>query len=171
MKSVVQISLIAGLTTILSACGWQLRGQIDLGSDIGSLYVSSPDSDLQRELKQALSRNNVKISESNSDADYNLKLQAMRFDRRTAAVGSQVLAAEYELNMQVSYQISQLKTEAGQKPYADQTQASTIRSYAYDPNNALGKDQEERQLRREMRGEIIQQILRRLALISQNNEG
>lgn len=170
MKSVVRISFITGFIILMSACGWQLRGQIALGTDIGSIYVSSPDADLERELKQALSRNNVMLSESNSGADYNLKLQSMRFDRRTAAVGSQILAAEYELNMQVSYQIAQLKTEQGQKPYTDQAQASTIRSYSYDPNNALGKDQEERQLRREMRGEIIQQILRRLALIGQNND-
>ncbi|GAA6154451.1 LPS assembly lipoprotein LptE [Pseudoteredinibacter isoporae] len=170
MKSLVQVSLMTGLLLLVSACGWQLRGHVALGQDIGTLHVSSPDAELLRDLKQALRRNDITLSESNADADYNLSLQAMRFDRRTAAVGSQILAAEYELNMQVDYQIAQLKTAESQKPYVDGARASTIRSYAYDPNNTLGKDQEERQLRREMRSEIVQQILRRLALISQNNE-
>ncbi|MBB6522936.1 LPS assembly lipoprotein LptE [Pseudoteredinibacter isoporae] len=170
MKSFVQVSMITGLVLLMAACGWQLRGQVELGKDIGTLYVSSPDAELLRDLKQALRRNDIALSDSNAEADYNLSLQTMRFDRRTAAVGSQILAAEYELNMQVDYQIAQLKTEEGKKPYVDGARASTIRSYAYDPNNTLGKDQEERQLRREMRSEIVQQILRRLALISQSNE-
>jgi len=168
MRLFMRSALVLSIITLLTACGWQLRGQVDLAADIGSLQISSSDEELLRDLKKALLRNNITLSDS--DPDYRLNLEKMRFDRRTASVGSQILAAEYELNMQVAYQISQVKYKEGDKPYLDSARASTIRSYAYDPNNTLGKDQEERQLRREMRNEIVQQILRRLALISQQNE-
>ncbi|MCV6615845.1 MAG: LPS assembly lipoprotein LptE [Cellvibrionaceae bacterium] len=153
--------LLITLLALLSACGWQLRGQETLGLNIGKLYVSSSDTELLNDLKAALKRSGVELSPGMSEADYHLLLAPNRFERRTAAVGSQILAAEYELTMQLRYQIAQ----NADKPYLDKAKAHTIRSYAYDPNNTLGKAQEERILRREMRADLIAQIMRRLALI------
>lgn len=163
-RPVVLASLL--LVSLLTACGWQLRGQVSLGPEIGKLYAHGGDKQLLRELKAALKRNDIVLSDRISGSDYSLQLQPLRFDRRTAAVGSQILAAEYELSMQLAYRIDQ-QTD---KPYRDQAKANAIRSYSYDPNNTLGKDQEERILKREMRSDIIQQIMRRLALIKNDSE-
>lgn len=159
----LNIIIMALSITLVSACGWHLRGQVDLGPELGKLYVSGNDSHLLRELKSSLQRNGVELIDNGKKADFRLSLSPMSFDRRTAAVGSQILAAEYELNMRVDYRIAQ--QSSSEKPYQDASRAATIRSYSYDPNNTLGKDQEERILRKEMRADMIQQILRRLALV------
>lgn len=166
MKKLITAVLITALTTtLLSACGWHLRGLSSIPINLDSVYVSAEDSHgaLITELQRALVSSKVAVAQGSADAQYTVQLSNERSDRRTVSVGSNALAAEYELNMSVNYRIL---NQAGDI-VSPMITASTFRSYTFDINAVVAKAEEERLIQQEMRNNLVQQILRRLQFISQ----
>ena len=159
MKKLITVLLT---TSLISACGWHLRGNINLPQDLNSLHVVSQDqySELTRDLKEVISKNNITLSDSTS-ADYSIELLEERNQRRAASVGGNGLASEYELTLEVDYTISR-----GDQLLLPKTTARATRSYDYDQNQVLGSNQEQQVIERELRFELLQNILRRLRFTS-----
>lgn len=166
MKKLITVVLISALTTtLLSACGWHLRGFSSVPINLDSVYVTAEDSHgaLITELKRALASSKVNVPQSSSDAQYTLQLSNEKADRRTVSVGNDALAAEYELNMSADFRILNQAGEIVSPPIT----ATTFRSYTFDLNAVVAKAEEERLIEREMRNNLVQQMLRRLQFISQ----
>lgn len=162
MKKLI-IAFIA--TTMVSACGWHLRGSSSIPLDISSVYVTAEDSygSLVSTLKQSLASNQVANAENSSDAQYTVILSNEQHDRRTVSVGNDALAAEYELSLSVDYVIQ----DGEGKTLSTKSTASSLRAYDFDRNAVVAKSEEERLILSEMRNNVVQQILRRLRFISQ----
>lgn len=166
MKKLITAVLISAMaTTLLSACGWHLRGSSSIPMNLDSVYVTAEDRHgaLITELQRALISNEVALAKSSTDAQYSLQLSNEKVDRRTVSVGHNALAAEYELNMSVDFRILNPAGEI----IAPMITASTYRSYTFDINAVVAKAEEERLIEREMRNNLVQQILRRLHFVSQ----
>jgi LPS-assembly lipoprotein len=148
------------LISMVSACGWQLRGATTLPNDLTSLYVSAEDAHgaLITEIKQQLKANKVMAATSASAAPYTLAILEEESDRRTAGVGSDALTSAYEITLKAEYEI---RSQNG-AVLAPATTATTTRTYNYSASNASSAVQEEAILLREMRRDIARQMLRRL---------
>lgn len=155
-------------TCLLSACGWQLRGAMNMPLDIDNVYVAAQDTHgtLVHTLTRALESNNVAVSDTASDSQYRILLSNEKQDRRTVSVGTDALASEYELSMSVDYVI---QNRVGEN-LTEQTTASAFRAYDFDRNAVVAKNEEERLILNEMRSNLVQQILRRLRFVSQAPE-
>ena len=162
MNKLITSCLIA-LT--LSACGWHIRGAIDLPKDLSQLYISAVDSKgaLMTELRQLLKTNRVSLVDDETQANYSLNILEETKDRRSAGVGGDALSSSYELTLKAIYEI-RLKNSLE----TTKATAISVRSYNYNPKSINSATQEEILLDQEMRRELAQQMLRRLNAVVTN---
>ena len=146
------------ITSLLTACGFQLRGQTDIASDLAQLSVTGDDLSFARDLRKALSDTGIEIRD---DAPYRLKLVALAQD---AGQHSRSSAGSYEslLTLTVTYQ---LETDDGLKLF-DSMQLSNERYVTRDQNQTNAARNEERIIFRELRQDLIMTTVRRVAGIS-----
>lgn len=148
------------LVSLVSACGWHLRGQVDLPVSLRILNLDTQNisATTGKLLTQSLLSNGVTLSE---DAPYTLKMLSETNDRRTLAVSSNAKASEYELTQTLNFEV--LNDEGmSVSPPMDVTSYRTLQ---YDANAEIGKAQEEQNLRREMQQANAYQVLLRLKAI------
>ena len=161
IANLLQVGLMLSL---ISACGWHLRGATDLPDNLSSLYVTAEDAHgaLITEIKRMLEASNVTLAESSGDAPYSLVILEERTERRTAGVGSDALTSAYQVTLSVDYEIRSSQNQL----LSPMTTASTSRTYDYNAANASSSEQEEALLLREMRRDISLQMLRRVQLVT-----
>jgi LPS-assembly lipoprotein len=152
--------LVIGLATLLSACGFQLRGTGDVELALKELDVSARNAygDTVTELREALQNSGVKVYPG---AEYHLILAREDDKRRAASFNSTARTAEYEVTKTVEYEIR------GSKDMLLMSNKLSVRSiYAQDDNNLIGSDEEAKTLQREQRRELIQQLVQNLRQIT-----
>ncbi|TPH14676.1 LPS assembly lipoprotein LptE [Litorilituus lipolyticus] len=157
-----KVSLIAILfISLLSSCGFQLRGDYLLDDELQTLYVSSSDvhGELTRLLKLHLVRNQVKVVKQSQQDVPELRLVSDKLDRRTLSVFPNGQVAEYELIYSVHYQLRFSNQDAQNFRF------ELYRDYQDDPNLALAKSRELSLLLSEMRTSAADKILRDMARI------
>ena len=89
--------LVIGLATLLSACGFQLRGTGDVQFALKELDVSARNAygETVNQVREVLQNNDVRVYPG---APYSLVLSNEQENRRAASFTSSARTAEYELN-------------------------------------------------------------------------
>jgi LPS-assembly lipoprotein len=149
------------LVSLLSSCGFHLRGDYLLSDELQTLYVSSSDvhGELTRLVKQHLSHNQVKVLKSKKAKVPELRIMSDTLDRRTLSVFENGQVAEYELIYAVYYQLR----FANEEPQNFRFELN--RDYQDDPSLALAKSRELSLLLSEMRTSAADKILRDMARV------
>lgn len=152
-------SLLA--VSLLTGCGFKLRGDYLLPEELSTLYVSSSDpyGELTRIVKKHLSVNQVDIIEQRTANIPELRILKDKLDRRTLSLFENGQVAEYELTYTVRYEVRYNDKENQEFMF------EVDRNYQDNPDRALAKSRELTLLRTEMRNEAASQILRNLATI------
>ena len=153
-KTLISLFLIS----LLTACGWHLRGQANLPASLRILDVSMQAADFttQKLLKQALQSNGVTIS---ADASYRLHIVSDKASKRTLTVTSSAKASSYELKQVLSYQLFNEEGLALMVP----TSITSYRTQEYDADATIAKANEEQTLRIELKRDNVNKLLKRLA--------
>ncbi len=149
---------------MLQACGFHPRGSITELSDPGSIFIdASRDSTLTTELQKALSERAFRIATNRDDADIWLRLTGEQQIQRIVSLQSTGRVSEFELSHSVNMLIAQAEEDQEIAYDAEQSpnRVEVIREYTYDTRGILGKENEARTLRGEMREELIRQIVLR----------
>lgn len=159
-KNVIRISILTFLVTLLSACGFHLRGQVDLpvGLRILNLDAQAAETMTQNLLRQSMLSNGVTLSK---DAPYTLKIISESGNRRVLSVTSNAKASEYELTQNLSFKLLDANGEA----VSEELNITSYRTLQYDADAEIGKAQEEANLRREMKQNNAYNVLIRLKAI------
>ena len=153
--------VILGLLCFLSACGFQLRGSG--GTSLPEswhkmhLITSNPNGELSRELQSSFSAYGVQWLER-EEANYLINIGPEKIKHRNLSINAQARASEIELTL--STQFSVLDAQGAE--VIELSTASVVKQMENDPRNVVGKAEEVRILRAEMRTELIQQIMRRI---------
>lgn len=161
-KKALQLVLFAfTLSSLLSACGFHLRGNYLLADELQTIYVSSSDihGELTRLVKQHLTRNQVKVLNHSQKDIPELRILQDKLDRRTLSIFPNGQVAEYELIYSVHYQLR----FAGKDP--QNFRFELYQDYQEDPNLALAKSRELSLLLSELRVKSADKILRDMASI------
>ena len=156
-----RLTAVLTLVSLLSACGFHLRGDYLLSDELQTLYVSSSDvhGELTRLVKQHLSRNQVKVLKHKNAQVPELRIMSDKLDRRTLSVFENGQVAEYELIYAVHYQLRFTDEEAQNFHF------ELNRDYQDDPSLALAKSRELSLLLSEMRTSAADKILRDMARV------
>ena len=152
--------LLLIITLIISGCGWQLRNSEIVASSLGTVYLSSKigDTALTKELRRAISIYGVSIGNTKAESNYIVVIVDFRQNSRIASINSRGRVAEYQLNEDVDFYI----TDADDKQILSLSTASVERVYEFREEDILASSNEEKRILKEMRGEIVRQILNRL---------
>lgn len=153
--------LLTALLLITTACGFHLRGQVDLPVALRILNLDAQQADplTQNLLRQSLLSNGVTLS---NDAPYTLQILNEKGDRRVLTVTSNAKASEYELIQSLSFKL----LDAKGRDASDELNITTYRTLQYDASAEIGKAQEEANLRREMKQYNAYNVLLRLKAVN-----
>jgi LPS-assembly lipoprotein len=153
---------LSAMLMCLAGCGFQLKGSdsassnAKLGGMTLQLISSQPRSELTREMSRALSATGLILLEE-GDATLTLVLQPEQFTQRNVSLTAQARAAELELTLFTDFTLKQRESDP------IEARATVIRQMLNDPRNVVGKTEEMRLLREEMRRDLADQIARRVS--------
>jgi len=158
-----RIALLSGFALMLAACGFQLRGSYNLPFD--SIYIDKPDYD---ELAAALKRSirasgNTRIAGNTKEAQVTLKVVADSQAKNILSIGSDGRVREFQLVRTFGFRVID---SAGQD-WITPAQIIITRDISFNDTQVLSKESEEALLWRDMQGDMVQQIMRRLAVAKQ----
>jgi LPS-assembly lipoprotein len=159
--------LALGLTVLLSACGFHLRGSN--GSfmlPFATMYIGLPDTSplaigLKRYIR-AIGSTEVVNTKDGADAVLEVLTDPERNRTKTIlSLNSSGRVQEYQLGYSINFRVLD---KAGNQLLAP-TSISLVRPITFDESQVLAKETEEAALYRDMRNDMVQQIMRRLAAI------
>jgi len=158
--------LLLPITFLLGACGFHLRGPIELPQQLSPLYfqVQSADQILSRELEILLQTNKVVLAESEKEAAAVLAIIRTTKQRRVLSVDSSGRVQEYELSYLVQYNLKIGKTINIEKTL------HLKRDLLFDPTSVLAVGLESETLYKDMASDSARLILRQLQAAVTNIE-
>lgn len=156
----MSLSLVLGLLS-LNGCGFALRGPVSF--PFTSIYVGFPDnSPLGGELKRNIRANGkTLISTDAGNADVALEILSESREKTILSLNEQGRVREYNLTYNLRFRV---KDKAG-KEVLPSTTISLKRNISFNETQVLAKEAEEALLYRDMQSDLVQQMMRRLAVV------
>jgi len=169
---VLSMTIVLLAATLLSACGFQLKGAATY--PFTSVYVQRPTyfgvttinvagtaAPIVPDVILSLTTNGIAIKEKIEDADFAIRFLQVFFDKRVLSLSGGGRAREFELEYRVRYEFVDAKGRAWGEP----GEITIRRDFSFAESQALAKEAEETQLIRDMQLDAAAQILRRLQAV------
>ncbi|ENM5763350.1 luciferase [Vibrio mimicus] len=158
-------SLLVLMTSLLTACGFHLRGDYDIPQELSSMSLTSYDqySTFTRMVHRQLRLNKIDL-QSPAENIPNLHLLSESTGERTLSLYQNTRAAEKELTFRASYRVT--VPNLGSRTFT----TSVTRSYLDNPLTALAKSVERDMIEDEMRKLAASQIVRQMARLKADFE-
>ncbi|MGF2733485.1 LPS assembly lipoprotein LptE [Marinobacter sp. DUT-1] len=161
LETVTVRATALALAAVLTGCGFQLRGTSPVPAALQPLAVNCgsqiPDT-LCLSVKEQLELGGLETADA-ANAAFVLGLKSYSQDRRASAITVRAAAAEYTLTQTVRIEL----ITDDRIPLIADTELSARESYRYDETNILAKQREQDELEQRMNDRLAQQILFRLA--------
>ncbi len=137
--------MIMILMSVLTACGYSLRGSLNLPSSLNQISVySNTYSQLVNAINDTLINAEIKVTNSNEKNLYRIVILSEKFNRRQLSMSISGRVNEYELIYDIKYEIN-LPNEK------NLTDTMTLyRDYSFDENNVMGNSDREDYIKKEM---------------------
>lgn len=113
--------------------------------------------DVLRELRRALTANNINLLDSADEKSYRLVIGEQESQERILSVNSNARAGEYEISLSIPFQL-----RSAEAIIIEPEVLTLEKVYLADPNNAVAKAEERELMENEMYREMAILILRRL---------
>jgi LPS-assembly lipoprotein len=157
----LKVTLVVGLVVLLSACGFKLRGSVDLPPVLQDVYIesSNPFTGMARAMRIELQTAGANVLEGRDSATAILVIHHERSENRILSVGSSGRATEYELYNEVGFS---LQNSEGKQLVKPQTLKQT-RDLVFDENEVLGKISEAEGIHQQMRANLARQAIMRIS--------
>lgn len=152
------------LFSLLSACGFQLRGysEHDAPKGFSSIKLDCPTThawQLCQTLRQKLMLNNISFDDN---AKYRLAISPIEQESRTLSLQSNASTAEYGLSSKVSYQ---LVLQESEEVLVEQ-EIVVRNSYRHQSSALLSKERERSELQSELSQRIASEIFRQIDVVN-----
>lgn len=151
------------LVVLLSACGFQLRGEARLPDAMARTWLAVPDANsiFVRELSLRLQADGVElVSEPEADVAV-LRIFRERLQSQPLTISGQARVREFVLVFELDFA---LEDAAGESLITRETLRLT-REYSFDEQAILAATREEEFLRADLRRAMAAQLLRRLEAV------
>lgn len=153
--------LLSLLVLPLLGCGFQLKGTgLDSSSLTGvpiALVSADPRGELTEAVTDRLALAGAELVEPGPDR-LTLQLGPEVFEQRNLSLSVDARAAEIELTLKTRFSLRE-----GAQERVEATEAFVVRQMLNDPANVVGKTEELRLFREEMRRDLAAQIVRRVS--------
>ena len=166
LKAIILLVLLAQV----AACGFQLRGVGDDAAQLPDewksmhLVTGNPNGEFSRDVTSRFAAQGIEWTERQS-ANYLLTLGPEQFNQRNLSLNSEARVAEFELTMRAKFSVR----DASNQVVIETTEVISIRQMENDPRNVVGKAEEVRIVKGEMRADLARQIMRRIGFFAISN--
>ncbi|WP_374502141.1 LPS assembly lipoprotein LptE [Zoogloea sp.] len=153
------LAVLGALPLLAAGCGFQLRGARPLPFDtiyLGMYEYSELAAAIRRQIKAG---STTRVVARQEDAAVRLEVLADAKEKAILALNTQGRVREYQLRQRFSFR---LVDRNGQVVIAP-NEILLRRDLAFDDSQVLAKEQEEILLYRDMQGDLVQQLMRRLS--------
>ena len=147
---------ILGLILIISACGFQLRGDIQANFD--SISISGGTSSFNKTLQRKFRQVGITITNA-SEAEKIVEIIENKFTKTILTLTGTGAVSEYQLDYNVTYRF---KSNDG--PWNLPVTIEASRTYTYDDSDILAKDEEEKRLVSGMEDQLIKTMATQISL-------
>lgn len=162
--------LALGIACLLGACGFQLRGTGNQGAALPDAWktmhmvTGNPNAEFSQAVRQVFATDGIQWT-ARADANYSLVLGPERFSQANLSLNAEARVSQLELTMRSRFSV----VDASGREVMPETTASVQVQMENDPRNAMGKGDEIRIHKNEMRTELARQILRRIGFFATSN--
>lgn len=156
------ITLVPFMLLLVSGCGFQLRGSVELPPEMEQTFLTgvTVDSAMGGEIRNALKRAGGTVVAEQGAATAILVIHDEGILKTVVGVDSGGKASEYELRLTLSYSL----LDSEEKSLVEQQSVRVVRQLLYDSANVLASGTEEAQLRRDMQRSAVRQMINRLRI-------
>ena len=167
MRSPLRLLLALIIAAALSGCGFHLRGAGSGNLPYKAMYIALPDTAdvniwLTRYIKASGS---TTIVDDGKAAETIFQQISDNRLKSILSVNAQGRVSEYRLQLTYTFRIVNQKGQVLVPP----NEVAITRDVSYDDSNILAKESEENLLWRDMTGDLVNQIMRRLSIIKPKN--
>jgi len=161
MKKTTFYIIYATLSLVLiSSCGFHMRGLTK--TSLSSIDLEGKKLSIDNDLRKVLKLNQVEIKKEG--AEFQIEFLNEQFEKKILTLNSRGLVSEYELFYKIYFRI---KNSSADK-WSEENIIEIRRDYTYSDANSIGKEEEEKQLKRAMYDEAIQNLFRQIELLKNN---
>jgi LPS-assembly lipoprotein len=153
------------LFLFLTACGYQLRGAVELPEGMENLYLENASGQLRDEIRKALKFSKGKLVSTPKEAGIVIKILKEEMKTRVLSVSSTGKANQFELLYNLIFSIYD---PSGKLLLANQ-RVQSQRSYFNDQEEVLAQSNEEQLIRNEMYSQAVRSIVIRSRIAMESN--
>ena len=153
-----KILLIALTVSLLTGCGFKLRGNTDLSAALNPVSIEGGDRAFTGQLETLLKNNGTTVV-GNDVESATIVISRVNYEREVRETNARGLATGYSYRYTVIFEVADAQGQVLQ-PKASISQYRTL---DFDPESILEAEYEEEFLREGMEREITLQIMRRLS--------
>ncbi len=159
-RRIVQCLLPISLVVLLSACGFQLRGEARLPAAMSQtqLMASDQTSAFVRELERLLTANGVALTDARTESAARLRIVSERMRREALTIAGDARVREFVLIFEVTLSL----VDADDRVLMPEETLRLSRDYSFDEQEILAATREEEFLRADLRQSMAARVLRRL---------
>jgi len=154
-------SVLLSILLFITACGYHLRGSIDLPEGLKSIYLQGATAQLQKTMQETLRSSGGVLVSTAKQAGLVIQIIKEKMDRRVLSLSSTGRANEYE----ITYDLDFILIDSEGNELSSKQKIEISKDYFNDQEEVLGKDNEERVIREEMYRKAVQSIVNRSRII------
>lgn len=163
LPKITHTVLMIVLSTIISACGFHLRGNQQTSHLQSVALPSSTNSPLLSEIRQQAAVLGISIDEQ---ANWSIHLKTINYDKQRISSSQSAVADNFEWTLKADFELS---FKQGDKQQFYGPLSAQRRSYFEDNQDQISsKENEENLLLEELRQAVALQILRQTSRIANN---
>ena len=153
----IKKSVILGMALLLSACGYHLRGALELPAGLKNVYLEGGSGQLQEQFNSAMKTSSVGIASSPETAGMIVRIFNEDNQRRVLSLSSSGAANNFELEYRFDYEL----VDSQNKVLMPRQSVEIKREYYNDQVAVIAKGNEEIVIRNEMYQQAVRSIVNR----------
>jgi LPS-assembly lipoprotein len=161
IRRVVVCLLAVCLVTVLSGCGFHLRGSGALPAEMSVTYIQSgnPFSSLVDDFADALRSSGAQVTEERDKATAVLRILENDRGREVLSVNTSGKVLEYQLWQTVRFSVATMEN----LPVVEPQTVTLRRAYLYSSTDVLGSEREKEAVRSTLQRNLVHMAMLRVA--------
>jgi LPS-assembly lipoprotein len=162
MGMLLRAAIALPLGAMVGACGFKLRGEVQL--PFNSVYIAAPEnSPVAAELSRLLrAGSKVRVADKAEDAEAVIQILGATQEKQILTLTRTGTVGEFLLRYRLNYRVF----DRNKRELVPPTEILLLRDYSFNASEVLAKDTEEVLLYRDMQSDAVQQLVRRLEVLT-----
>ena len=158
MLKTISSTFLLCLVLFLTACGYHLRGELDLPDKMKTVYIEGASAGLVSQFKAAMMNSQVKVVNLRADAGTIILVSDEDTAKRALSLGSSGYANQYGLDYRFKFEVQDGKS----KIIVPSQPVEIRREYFNNQQLILGKDNEEIVIQNEMYQQAVRTMINQI---------